>query len=225
MFKQFLDRNFENCFPPTDRKIKYRIEGDFTINVSLDPYIKQQRINTNIPIIHKNLQPYLQAYQDENFLIGKYMDSAIKNIDNHNRTYIPYLRPYRSEEFDLKKNVIKDIFALIIANIKNNGMDYLSFLKTFQPRDKMERAVLKSEKKALINKYFKNNIGNPYPNVEEKELLSAACDLSKSQRNNWFSNKRSREKHIRIKVLKGETPKVKKTRAEKISSVYLKKKQ
>ncbi|EGC38115.1 hypothetical protein DICPUDRAFT_149222 [Dictyostelium purpureum] len=75
------------------------------------------------------------------------------------------------------------------------SVNYLSTLKK-------NRRTLNENYKKFITNYFKNNSDHPYPTEEEKIIISALVDLSKYQRNNWFSNKRSREKNNRITNLK-----------------------
>jgi len=46
----------------------------------------------------------------------------------------------------------------------------------------------------VLNEYFYANLSNPYPTEEVKDELARKCNITVSQVNNWFGNKRIRYK-------------------------------
>ncbi|EGC32083.1 hypothetical protein DICPUDRAFT_14027, partial [Dictyostelium purpureum] len=54
------------------------------------------------------------------------------------------------------------------------------------------RRILSEEQESRMNDWYNKHLNNPYPDEDEKVILGASCQLSKSQIDNWFSNKRMR---------------------------------
>ncbi|KAL0481109.1 hypothetical protein AKO1_012898 [Acrasis kona] len=72
--------------------------------------------------------------------------------------------------------------------------------KTFQ-QDALEQAKRRKKRKGytkevsdVLNGWYNSHIDSPYPSEEEKKIMCNQCGLTLLQLNNWFSNKRIREK-------------------------------
>jgi hypothetical protein len=44
----------------------------------------------------------------------------------------------------------------------------------------------------VLNEWFEQHLGHPYPTEREKRLLSRRCDITVEQLSRWFANKRTR---------------------------------
>ncbi|KAN0006547.1 hypothetical protein ACTFIU_003260 [Dictyostelium citrinum] len=196
-----------------------------TLNASLDNYITQERIELKNPLIKANIE---KLKKDFNFEIGKINRTRYESLEimKSIQQLSTTVRSPLLDRFDLKaqRNHIHGFFTLLIAHQKCLSFDFIyqmrpqsmdhqhGFSNTFTDdftngggcsiSDKKNRRTLNDQYKSFITDYFKNHSDHPYPNEEEKIIISALIDLSKYQRNNWFSNKRSREKNQRIVNLK-----------------------
>jgi len=63
-----------------------------------------------------------------------------------------------------------------------------------QAKQRKKRKGYSKEVSEILNSWYNDHITSPYPNEEEKRDLCNACGLTLLQLNNWFSNKRIREK-------------------------------
>jgi predicted RNA-binding protein with RPS1 domain len=63
-----------------------------------------------------------------------------------------------------------------------------------QAKRRKKRKGYSKEVSEVLNNWYLSHLDSPYPNEDEKRELCAMCGLTLLQLNNWFSNKRIREK-------------------------------
>ena len=54
----------------------------------------------------------------------------------------------------------------------------------------------------ILNEWFDNHLNTPYPQIEEKERLAKAGNITVKQVNAWFSNRRNRSQNTKPKRIK-----------------------
>lgn len=67
------------------------------------------------------------------------------------------------------------------------------------------RTPLSEKAKAALERWFQENLENPYPTVAQKMELARICSMSLSSVNNWFGNKRMRIKRKMLNVSASES--------------------
>lgn len=72
-----------------------------------------------------------------------------------------------------------------------------------QPKKK--RRQLSKQATEILTNWFYAHINDPYPTEEEKQMLAAKCVLSINQINNWFGNKRIRNKRRNGELISGRS--------------------
>lgn len=65
------------------------------------------------------------------------------------------------------------------------------------------RTPLSEKAKAALERWFQENLENPYPTVGQKLELARICSMSLNSVNNWFGNKRMRIKRKMLNVANG----------------------
>ncbi|PXF43904.1 Pre-B-cell leukemia transcription factor 3 [Gracilariopsis chorda] len=65
------------------------------------------------------------------------------------------------------------------------------------------RTPLSEKAKAALERWFHENLENPYPTIEQKLELARTCSMSLNSVNNWFGNKRMRIKRKMLNVASG----------------------
>lgn len=66
------------------------------------------------------------------------------------------------------------------------------------------RTPLSERAKELLERWFTDNVENPYPTMKQKEELARVCNMNMNSVNNWFGNKRMRIKRKMLNVEIGE---------------------
>ncbi|KAF2073543.1 hypothetical protein CYY_005129 [Polysphondylium violaceum] len=172
-----------------------------TLDPNLNTYIQQEKIDTHSS--KKNLDILFPLYNREISNIERMMKEFIY-CSSVVHDLFSLIRPCHKTELEASINHIQGYFILMMAHQKSFACGFLYKLKTIfgQPKGSPKsRRTLNDEYKSFINDYFDTNSTDPYPNDDEKAIISGICNISKYQRNNWFSNKRSREKNQRIACL------------------------
>ena len=63
-------------------------------------------------------------------------------------------------------------------------------------REPKTRPNIPREAKEVLVQWFRDHLGNTYPNMKEKERLSVTSGLTIKKIENWFINERSRKWHL-----------------------------
>ncbi|KAF2070195.1 hypothetical protein CYY_008485 [Polysphondylium violaceum] len=138
--------------------------------------------------------------------LNKHYDQEIENLDKEYQFRIQTIRRL-SEQQKLVRPVVQDVeprleqIESIFKIIKSYQKTYtanvvLQVLKKYANEFKSRR-VLDSTQGDSMNSWFYHNSSCPYPSEDEKVILGASNNLSKSQIDNWFGNKRMRDKNKR----------------------------
>ena len=96
---------------------------------------------------------------------------------------------------------VVETYDAIFANLEKQGAsDKEKAPKKPAPKPRAHepktRPNIPREAKEVLVQWFRDHLGNPYPNMKEKERLSVASGLTIKKIENWFINERSRKWHL-----------------------------
>jgi len=113
------------------------------------------------------------------------------------------LRLVSQPEIQAKSMAIQQKFDFVRNQLRSNVCSAITLLqKQYNHLSKKRRRSLSKNATEILNKWFRDNLNDPYPSDEQKSMLATQCVLSLTQVNNWFGNKRIRfkkkeqERHI-----------------------------
>jgi len=133
------------------------------------------------------LDTYYVELHKLNFAYRKYFEDL--HILSSNAIYLGAI----SEEFknDMFSN-LKKKFNFLKIFLRQNVCDGIAGLEkmTRQKNAKRRRKRLPQKKSNILESWFQNNLHYPFPSFEEKLILSTRCQLTTTQVNNWFGNRR-----------------------------------
>ncbi|KYR00464.1 putative methyltransferase [Tieghemostelium lacteum] len=197
-FKQFIQEVFQqdqystSLFPmtliPQSKFYQYKIDFNFQSYIISQKMDKIDSIQFKKPVEYLNNSYSLEiAHLDSEF---KNRKSFLHRI--HSK--ISVLRPLLNLEISMKIKQTKSLFQIIKSYQKANTCNVvLQVLKKYA-REFKSRRILSDEQEKSLNTWYENNMNDPYPDEDQKVVLGALNNLSKSQIDNWFGNKRMRQK-------------------------------
>lgn len=105
------------------------------------------------------------------------------------------LRLVTQQEIAAKSMAIQQKFDFVRNQLRSNVCSAITLLqKQYNHLSKKRRRSLSKNATEILNKWFRDNLNDPYPSDEQKSMLATQCVLSLTQVNNWFGNKRIRFK-------------------------------
>ena len=88
-------------------------------------------------------------------------------------------------------------------------------------KNKVEQGAFTTEQTLILRAWLLSHFDNPYPSLEEKQLLSTACGLPFDRLSIWFVNHRMRDwKPAMRQRREGMTGDLLKTPAQKLHSLH-----
>merc|ERR1719385_139028 len=104
------------------------------------------------------------------------------------------MRPVTRKEIDKMVSIIGKKFNSIQLQLKQSTCEAVMILRSRFLDARRKRRNFSKNASEILNEYFYSHLANPYPSEEAKEELAKKCNISVSQVNNWFGNKRIRYK-------------------------------
>jgi hypothetical protein len=114
-------------------------------------------------------------------------------------------RPVTDHEIHLKLGALAQKFDGVRTQLKHNVCNAIINLQKQYNQPKKKRRQLSKQATEVLTNWFYAHINDPYPTEEEKQMLAAKCVLSINQINNWFGNKRIRNKRRNGELISGRT--------------------
>jgi len=141
-----------------------------------------------------------QRYKEELDKLGRVCDKfcallmALLREQSH-------FRPVTDHEIQLKLGEMQRKFDYVRFQLKNSVCNAIQMLQRQYNQPKKKRRQLSKQATEILNNWFYEHINDPYPTDEEKNILASKCLLSINQINNWFGNKRIRNKRKTAKLM------------------------
>ncbi|GAM17188.1 hypothetical protein SAMD00019534_003630, partial [Acytostelium subglobosum LB1] len=207
--------------------------SDQQIQFKLDKFMIEEKIDRANELVVMNIARLMTPYLAEIEHTSQQLVMAYSHGYSV-QSLVGYLRPLLSLEQWIKQEWIKKRFHIMMSHQKSLACDYILEARrlsgVLRPALKQSggsssaatasqsnanananaalgrgRRVLSRKHQDLINAWFTEKITSPFPNDDEKVLLAALVDLSKSQIENWFGNRRVRMRKSLIAGVKEDT--------------------
>ncbi|GAM24068.1 hypothetical protein SAMD00019534_072430 [Acytostelium subglobosum LB1] len=182
---------FQNIAPAS----KY---ASLPIDFSLNPFMTCQKMDKVTEPQFKGTTKVLEhLYLKENYILD---DQYQRRVNEQTKIFqlMMHCRPQSNNEIESKYNQIRSTFHVIKSFQKTNTCDtLLKILKIYAKKQKNRRILTEAQDQSM-NTWFKEHEKDecgPYPDDNEKSILGAMNNMSKSQLDNWFGNKRMRDKY------------------------------
>jgi len=109
-------------------------------------------------------------------------------------------RPITPKEIERMVQIVHKKFVTIQLQLKQSTCEAVMILRSRFLDARRKRRNFSKQASEVLNEYFYSHLANPYPSEEAKEELAKKCNISVSQVNNWFGNKRIRYKKNIVKA-------------------------
>jgi len=109
-------------------------------------------------------------------------------------------RPITPKEIERMVQIVHRKFNSIQLQLKQSTCEAVMILRSRFLDARRKRRNFSKNASEILNEYFYSHLANPYPSEEAKEELAKKCNISVSQVNNWFGNKRIRYKKNIVKA-------------------------
>ncbi|XP_059094095.1 pre-B-cell leukemia transcription factor 1-like isoform X1 [Tigriopus californicus] len=139
-------------------------------------------------IYHQELEKYDQA-------CNEFTTHVMNLLREQSRT-----RPITPKEIERMVQIIHKKFNSIQVQLKQSTCEAVMILRSRFLDARRKRRNFSKQASEILNEYFYSHLSNPYPSEEAKEELAKKCNITVSQVNNWFGNKRIRYKKNIVKA-------------------------
>jgi len=139
-------------------------------------------------IYHQELEKYDQACTE-------FTTHVMNLLREQSRT-----RPITPKEIERMVQIIHKKFNSIQVQLKQSTCEAVMILRSRFLDARRKRRNFSKQASEILNEYFYSHLSNPYPSEEAKEELAKKCNITVSQVNNWFGNKRIRYKKNIVKA-------------------------
>lgn len=143
--------------------------------------------------------------------IADFYHTQEANISNLRNTYVQEMRTLlQSQSYGINVdnteievatravcNMIKELHSAFRDTVQQRGKSIAEEKVRKQlllPKARKGPRKITQEAKSILNRWFQDNIFNPYPSREEKEALARQCNIGTDQVSAWFCNTRLRVK-------------------------------
>lgn len=103
-------------------------------------------------------------------------------------------RPITPKEIERTVQIIQRKFVTIQVQLKQSTCEAIMILRSRFLDARRKRRNFSKPASEILNEYFYGHLSNPYPSEDVKEGLAKRSNITVSQVNNWFGNKRIRYK-------------------------------
>jgi len=103
-------------------------------------------------------------------------------------------RPITPKEIERTVQIIQRKFVTIQVQLKQSTCEAIMILRSRFMDARRKRRNFSKPASEILNEYFYAHLSNPYPSEDVKEELAKRSNITVSQVNNWFGNKRIRYK-------------------------------
>ncbi|EFA74607.1 putative homeobox transcription factor [Heterostelium album PN500] len=177
--------------------------ADEPINFDLTPFIKCQKLDLiHTPQFAHTVSVLESFYKKELLLLDNEQSKRINQLSKILNLCL-HVKPLLYQETDSKYKQIRSTFQVIKSFQKSNSCDIILKIQKTYSKEHKHRRILSAEQEECMNNWFSQHSKfetGPYPEDAEKSILGALNNLSKSQLDNWFGNKRMRNKLKRQKT-------------------------